>query len=442
MKTSLGWVGIVRLGLVQCAIGSIVALCTSTFNRVMVVELALAASVPAGLVAWHYAIQMSRPHWGFASDSGARRTPWIIGGVGVLALGAVMAADAIALMRGSPILGAALAILAFTMIGVGVGAAGTSLLALMAARTAPARRPAAAAITWILMIVGIVVTAIAAGGMLDPYSDQRLALVTSGVALIAFLVALLAVAGVEGEPVRAEPQGAAAKPRLKDALSEVWRDATARRFTMFVFVSMLAYSTQDLILEPFAGLIFKLTPGQSTQMSGVQHMGVLLGMVLVGSLGGALGKYGAGGRIWMRGWTIGGCAASALALAGLAAAALAGPGWPLKPTVFLLGFANGIFAVAAIGSMMGLAGEGGGGREGTRMGVWGAAQAIAFGLGGFMGAAVVDGLRVALHADAPAFLVVFAAEAGLFALAATLAARVGAADPTVDAAPDAAPMPV
>jgi len=92
--------------------------------------------------------------------------------------------------------------------------------------------------------------------------------------------------------------------------------------------------------------------------------------------------------------------------------------------------------------MMGLAGEGGGGREGTRMGVWGAAQAIAFGLGGFMGAAVVDGLRVALHADAPAFLVVFAAEAGLFALAATLAARVGAADPTVDAAPDAAPMPV
>ncbi|NDC59848.1 MAG: MFS transporter, partial [Alphaproteobacteria bacterium] len=75
MKTSLGWVDIVRLGLVQCAIGSIVALCTSTFNRVMVVELALAASVPAGLVAWHYAIQMSRPHWGFASDSGARRTP-------------------------------------------------------------------------------------------------------------------------------------------------------------------------------------------------------------------------------------------------------------------------------------------------------------------------------------------------------------------------------
>jgi MFS transporter, BCD family, chlorophyll transporter len=38
-----------------------------------------------------------------------------------------------------------------------------------------------------------------------------------------------------------------------------------------------------------------------------------------------------------------------------------------------------MFAVAAIGSMMALAGEGRGRREGTRMGLWGAAQAIAAG---------------------------------------------------------------
>jgi BCD family chlorophyll transporter-like MFS transporter len=159
-------------------------------------------------------------------------------------------------------------------------------------------------------------------------------------------------------------------------------------------------------------------------------MGVLAGMILVGALGGALGKYAAGeGRIWLRGWTIAGCVASALALAGLACAALVGPGWPLQPTVFTLGFANGILAVAAIGSMMGLAGEGGGGREGTRMGLWGAAQAIAFGLGGFLGAVSVDALRAILHADAPAFLVVFAIEAATFALAAALAARVGQVDP-------------
>jgi len=61
--------------------------------------------------------------------------------------------------------------------------------------------------------------------------------------------------------------------------------AQARRFTVFVFVSMLAYSAQDLILEPFAGLVFAMTPGQSTQLSGVQHGGVFLGMVLVALAG-------------------------------------------------------------------------------------------------------------------------------------------------------------
>ena len=40
-----------------------------------------------------------------------------------------------------------------------------------------------------------------------------------------------------------------------------------------------------------------------------------------------------------------------------------------------------MFAVAAIGSMMSLAGSGSKRREGTRMGLWGAAQAIAAGFG-------------------------------------------------------------
>ena len=55
-----GWIAIVRLGLVQAAIGAIVMLATSLLNRVMVVEYALAAAIPAGLVAWHYAVQLAR----------------------------------------------------------------------------------------------------------------------------------------------------------------------------------------------------------------------------------------------------------------------------------------------------------------------------------------------------------------------------------------------
>jgi MFS transporter, BCD family, chlorophyll transporter len=418
-QAPLGWLSIIRVGLVQSALGGVVALTTSTLNRVMVVEFALPAMLPAALVAWHYAIQLSRPRWGYGSDMGHRRTPWIVGGMGVLALGGLLATNATVMMESSPVIGILLGILAFTMIGAGVGACGTSLLALLASRTAPARRPAAAATTWIMMIVGIVITAGISGALLDPFSSQRLALVASGIVGIAFLLTLVAVWGIEGEP-ETPGESEQAKPPFAQVLRETWADPLARRFTIFVFISMLAYSAQDLILEPFAGIIFDMTPGQSTQLAGVQNGGVLLGMILVGVCG---ARFGDKKRAWMRQWTVAGCIGSAAALVALACASAVGPAWPLQPTVFALGFANGVFAVSAIGSMMGLAGAGQASREGVRMGVWGAAQACAFACGGFAGAAGVDILRAVLPQDSSAFLIVFSLEAALFTFAALLAAR-------------------
>ena len=417
-ERGLGWVGIVRLGLVQSAIGAIVMLATSLLNRVMVVEYALPAMVPAGLVAWHYVVQLSRPRWGHGSDAGARRTPWIGGGMAALALGAVLACDATLMMTTRPVAGPLLAIVAFTLIGGGVGAAGTSLLALLASEVAPARRPAAAACTWIMMIAGIVVTAGIAGELLKPFSAMRLTMVVGGVALTALVVALLAVWGVE-RPRHAPVHGDTGAS-FTVALGEIWADTPARRFTVFVFLSMLAYSAQDLILEPFAGLQFGFTPSESTKLAGVQHAGVLVGMLLVGIGGHAFAR----GRALMRGWIVGGCAGSALALVGLVFAADSGGAWPLRANVAALGFANGVFAVAAIGSMMGLAGANGPGREGVRMGVWGAAQAIGFAAGGFLGAAGVDAMRARTGDDAQAFGLVFAVEAALFVVAAVLALRI------------------
>ncbi len=45
-NAGLGWLSIARLGLVQAALGAIVVLTTSTLNRVMIVELGLAAVIP------------------------------------------------------------------------------------------------------------------------------------------------------------------------------------------------------------------------------------------------------------------------------------------------------------------------------------------------------------------------------------------------------------
>ena len=419
------WFQIVRLGLVQSAIGAMAMLATSLLNRVMVVELALAAAIPAGLVAWHYAVQLSRPLWGYGSDHGRRRTPWIIGGMGVLGVGALLAVDATALMASDFGSGLALAIFAFALIGGGIGAAGTSLLALLASGVAPARRAAAAAVTWIMMVAGIIVAATTAGAFLEPFSLDRLATVAGAVVLAAFMVTLAAVAGVE--PATSPRAAREAPPSLSDAIAELRGDRESRRFTLFVFVSMLAYSMQDLILEPFAGLAFAMTPGQSTQLSGAQHAGVLVGMIIAGIGGSAF----AGRRpVDLERWILLGCVASALALLGLAGAAAVGPGWPLVANVVALGVANGIFAVSAIGAMMGLAGAGQHAREGLRMGLWGAAQAIAFGLGGLVGALGVDALRALTGAAGPAFQIVFSLEGALFLVAAVLALRPSGASRT------------
>ena len=348
----------------------------------------------------------------------------VVGGVG--------AALATAWMESDPLAGILLAVVAFALIGLGVGAAGTSLLVLLAKRVEERRRAAAATIVWVMMIAGFVVTATAAGHLLDPFSPARLVAVTTGVAAAAFLVTLLAVWRVEGMPGQGAAASATAKAPFREALAQVWAEPLARRFTVFVFVSMLAYSAQDLILEPFAGIVFGLSPGESTRLSGVQHGGVLLGMLLVAIAGSAIGGRRLGS---LRLWTIGGCFASALALSFLVAAAFVGPGWPLRPSVFALGVANGAFAVAAIGSMMGLAGSGRAAREGVRMGLWGAAQAIAFALGGFAGTVAVDLTRLLVDATALAYAWVFAGQAVLFLLSAGLAARVHHARPERAPAP-------
>jgi MFS transporter, BCD family, chlorophyll transporter len=420
---SLSWVGIVRLGLVQTSLGAIIVLLTSTLNRVMVVELLLPATVPGILVGIHYAIQLLRPRWGHGSDVGGRRTPWIIGGMAVLAGSAALAAMATALVATNLYAGLALLVVAFLLIGVGVGAAGTSLLALLAERVSQKRKAAAGAIVWIMMIMGFVVTATTAGHFLDPFSLERLVVVTSVVSVIAFSVTVLALYGIEGSALSRSERRTSDAPKMpfREALREVWAESQARRFTVFVFISMLAYSAQDLILEPFAGIVFGFTPGETTKLSGLQNAGVLLGMILVGVAGGGFGQ---GSKTTLTRWAMGGCVISACALTTLAVAGIMGPHWPLTPIVFALGFGNGVFAVAAIGSMMSLAGSGTANREGTRVGLWGAAQAIAFAVGGLAGTIAVDLGRWLIGSQAAAYASVFVLEAGLFLVAAYLASQI------------------
>jgi BCD family chlorophyll transporter-like MFS transporter len=425
--TYLTWPQIARLGLVQASLGSIVVLTTSLLNRVMVVELALPAILPGALVAIHYFIQLIRPRMGFGSDQTRRASPWIRGGILVLASGGVLAAASTILLSTSVGLGIALATIAFLMIGIGVSSSGTALLVLLAKRVEPKKKAAAATCVWLMMIFGFAFTASVSGKFLTPFSFERLLMVSTTVSVIAVIVSFLAIWGMESPAVKTQQslsnagefdsEASLVKVSFREAFAEVWKESRVRSFTWFVFVSMLAYSSQDLILEPFAAVAFGFSPAETTTLSGLQNGGVLLGMLFLAFI---TSKAKSQTLTSLSTWTIGGCLASALAMLGLV---LSGPIENViffKAAVFLLGIFNGAFSIAAIGSMMQFASVGSAQREGVRMGIWGASQAMAFGLGGIIGTGLSDIARIVLGDPASAYAFVFFLEGVLFVVAAYL----------------------
>ncbi len=401
---TLGWGGILRLCLVNAAIGGLAALPVNLFNRLMTVELALPALVPGLLVALHYAVQITRPVWGHRSDARGGRTPFILGGLAAVGLGLIATAWAIAY---APSTSTALVVwtLAYMAIGFGIGAAGTSFLALLATAAPDHRKGAAATIAWLTLIAGAIVASVGTGIALKPYSPDRLMLVVPVVTAVALAVAFVATWGVERRlGTVPDPD----EPSLGPALRATWADPAARAFTGFVFLSIFAFYLSELILEPFAGHIHGLTPDASTKLSGGKDGAALAGMIAAG----ALSTFGFG---TLRGWAVIGCVISAVGLVGL------GAGMSLVPFTVILGFGNGLFVVGAIGSMMRLAAERKG-ATGTRMGVFGAAQAIAAGLAGLVATGTLDLARLTFS-DNTAYGLVFGLEAALFLAAALVALR-------------------
>jgi BCD family chlorophyll transporter-like MFS transporter len=411
------WGFLIRLCLVNLALGGMTALPVNLFNRLMTVELALPALLPGLLVALHYAVQLTRPVWGHRSDAKKDRTRFVVGGTAVLGLGLVLAAFGIQTAESNLALAMALWIAAYIAIGLGIGAAGTSFLAMLATAAPDTHKGGAATLAWLMLIAGAIVSSIGAGAALDPYSHGRLVGVVAVVAGAGVALSILATVGVERR-LRAGPATTAAEPSLRLALRAVWADGTARNFTGFVFLSILAFYLSELVFEPFTGHVHGLSPDESTMLSGGKDGAALMGMIAAG----LLSSIGIGS---LRAWAVTGCAISAAGLMALGLQA------PLMPATVTLGLGNGLFVVGAVGSMMRLAAARKG-ATGTAMGVFGAAQAVAAGLAGLVATGTLDLARLVLD-DATAYATVFTLEAVLFLAAALVALRILGATPTQEA---------
>ena len=284
----------------------------------MIEELSLLAMAPGVLIGAYYAAQLSRLAFGYRSDVMGLRTPWIVGGLAVLGIAGVLAAMSVSLMADDVALGFAAAFGSYVLVGVGVGAAGTLLFALIAMVVAPERRAPAATIVWLLMIAGLAVTAALAGAALDPFSYDRLVEVAIVISLVALALGTIGLWGIERRAALLPPperhRSAGSVAAMRAAFGEILREPAARTFTIFVFASMFAFNMQELVMEPFSAAIFGYTVGESTTLASFHRTGILVGLITA-AVAGRLLRGRAQGVV---GLAILGCVGSALCLGALA----------------------------------------------------------------------------------------------------------------------------
>ena len=429
----MNWFSILRLGLVQLCIGSSVVIPLSTLNRLMKVELALPATIAGFLIALHYAVQLTRVNWGYLSDKTQNRSQWIIFGMLILGIGGVLASVSIPLIESNFAYGIMLALFSYTLIGFGVGAAGTPLLALLASYSSKSQKGFAASITFLMMILGLAITGITAGIILDPYSHQKLMKITASLAIITNILSYLSLKNLEKSLLNNAdariPNSIRYDVPFLTGIKKIWMEREARLFTIFIFISMGAFSMQDPILEPLAGEVFGFAVGESTKLDGLHKVGTLIGIILIIL---CLSKFRIGFRSFSifknerlgseKLWLITGCLFSALSLFIISLLGLTyrDPGI-LNSVVFFFGISNGVFTAGILGTMLHLASRGSGDNNtGTRMGIWGAAQAYATMIAVFFSTVLVDILGLMMNSLPSVYGIVFLTAASFFIAAAFL----------------------
>ena len=326
-----------------------------------------------------------------------------------------------------------LALFSYTLIGFGVGAAGTPLLALLASYSSKSQKGFAASITFLMMILGLAITGITAGIILDPYSNQKLIKITASLAIITNILSYLSLKNLE-ETLRNNadartPNAINYNVPFLEGIKKVWMEREARLFTIFIFISMGAFSMQDPILEPFAGEVFDFAVGESTKLDGFHKIGTLIGIILIIL---CLSKFRIGFRSLSivknerlgseKFWLITGCLFSALSLfiISLLGLTYSDPDI-LNSVVFLFGISNGVFTAGILGTMLHLASrDTGDNNTGTRMGIWGAAQAYATMIAVFFSTLLVDILGLMMNSLPSVYGIVFLTAASFFIAAAFL----------------------
>ncbi|HMS80513.1 MAG TPA: PucC family protein, partial [Burkholderiaceae bacterium] len=185
---------LLRLSLFQVSVGMATVLLIGTLNRVMIVELGVAAWLVAALVALPILVAPFRALVGFRSDThrsvlGWRRVPYIWLGTWMQFGGLAIMPFALILLSGDITwgpwwIGHASAALAFLLVGAGMQTVQTAGLALATDLAPESTRPRVVALMYVMLLVGMVASSAILGALLADFSQIRLIKVVQGTATV------------------------------------------------------------------------------------------------------------------------------------------------------------------------------------------------------------------------------------------------------------------
>jgi BCD family chlorophyll transporter-like MFS transporter len=380
---------LLRLSLFQVSVGMAIALLNGTLNRVMIVELNVSAWLVSLMVALPLVFAPFRALLGFKSDThrsllGWRRVPYIWFGTMLQFGGLAIMPFALLVLSGDthgPLwIGHVGAALAFLLVGAGLHTTQTAGLALATDLAPEAARPRAVALLYVMLLLGMVLSAIAFGLLLENFDKVRLIQVIQGAAAVTFVLNLIALWKQEPRnPASTNPS--LPRPTFQQSWSAFYSQGRSARVLVAVALGTAAFSMQDILLEPYGGEILKLNVGETSLLTAILAGGTLCGFAYAAQ---HLSRGGNAYRLASLGLLVGLAAFSAVIFAA-----------PLEmPLLFqsgamLIGLGGGLFSVGMLTAAMTLAENSG---SGLALGAWGAVQATAAGLAIAAGGAIKDGI--------------------------------------------------
>ena len=382
---------LLRLSLFQVSVGMATVLLLGTLNRVMIVEMAVPATVVAFMIALPVLSAPFRAMLGHKSDNhrshiGWKRIPylwfgslWQMGGLAVMPFALILLSGD--QTNGPAWAGKAIAAAAFLMTGLGLHMTQTAGLALASDRATDETRSKVVALLYVMFLLGMALSSVIIGWLLRDFSQIKLIRVVQGCGAMTMILNVIAL--WKQEKVR--PMTAAEMAEVPPVFLESWRDfidgGNAGRLILLVLIGTMGFQMQDVLLEPYGGEILGLSVGATTWLTAANAVGALMGFILAGRW---MGKGQDTFRMAARGILVGIAAFSAVILSGLI-----GSVWLFYVGACAIGLGAGLFAVSTLTAAMALPERGKSGR-GLALGAWGAAQATAAGLSIAVGGAFRD----------------------------------------------------